>query len=114
MSVYQQCKKWHMKLTELDDVVSGLPLADADKAELNDKIQFIQKKLAGLVNGEVQRTDGKVTHKEKRQKVIALAIVNPTLSMSAIARHFGYSEAFVAKVCGEHGNEINEAQRGNR
>lgn len=51
------------------------------------------------------------TNKEKRCKVISLAICNPTLSMSAIARHYGFSEPFVAKVFSEHGKEINEASR---
>lgn len=52
-----------------------------------------------------------LTHKEKRQKVVSLAICNPTLSMSAIARHYGYSEAFVAKVFRECGSEINKQQK---
>ena len=52
-----------------------------------------------------------LTNKEKRRKVISLAVVNPTLSMSAIARHYGYSEAFVAKVFRESGKEINNATR---
>lgn len=56
----------------------------------------------------------KVTHKEKRENVVNLAIVNPTLSMSAIARHYGYSEAFVAKVCKERGKEIIDAQLKNQ
>jgi hypothetical protein len=36
-------------------------------------------------------------------KVLELSEINPTLSMSALARHYGVSEVFVSKVMGNPG-----------
>jgi hypothetical protein len=106
----KRCKIWDKKLVELQGFISGLPIDASETNDLNDKVFTIRKKLAEVAKMLNPNLDGKVTHEQKRQNVISLAIVNPTLSMSAIARHYGYSEAFVAKVCREHGAEINAGQ----
>lgn len=40
------------------------------------------------------------------ERIMSLAVVNPTLSMSEIAKHFGCSEYMVNKVYANHGAEI--------
>jgi len=110
MSVeYKQRKKWHKKLTRVQDVLcqmaAEVPITRGEAEILCDRISTLQ---TNLVRVE------KLTNKEKRRKVVSLAICNPTLSMSAIARHYGFSEPFVAKVFSEHGKEINEASRKDR
>ncbi len=41
-----------------------------------------------------------------KERIVSLASVNPTLSMSEIAVHFGCSEYIVTKVFEKHGAEI--------
>ena len=109
---YRQCKKWDIRLTKirciLKEMAEEVPIARGEVEILCDKVSKLQENLIMAAKGF-----GKLSNKEKKQKVIDLAVINPTLSMSAIARHFGFSEAFVAKVCREHGGEINGKQRGN-
>ena len=90
MNDYQQRKKWHKKLTKiqctLEEMVRELPGTIIAAEMIQDRISTLQTNLVRNVNDD------------KRSNVISLATANPTLSMSAIARHYGYSEAFVAKV----------------
>jgi hypothetical protein len=108
MSVeYKIKKKWHKKLTKIQDMLcqmaEELPITRGSAELWRDEISNLQ---AGLVRPTVMNS-----HKEKRKNVISLAACNPTLSMSAIARHYGYSESFVAKVFDECGKEIYAANR---
>jgi hypothetical protein len=88
--------------------------AELERGEWLKQFNFWVEARAERKAGDGRVVPSKVTHEEKRKNVIGLAIVNPTLSMSAIARHFGYSEAFVAKVTREHGRLIHEEQNWRR
>lgn len=109
MSVeYKIKKKWHKKLTKIQDMLcqmaKELPITRGSVEVWRDEISNLQASIVCPI----------VTNKEKRKNVISLAACNPTLSMSAIARHYGYSEPFVAKVFDECGKEIYEANRKDR
>jgi len=110
----KRCEMWLRAMAEFQREIPDLPLTVQDKDALNSEVYNIQKKLQEVVSMPNLVLLCKLTHKEKRQKVVELAVANPALSIAAIARHFGFSEAFVAKVFDTFGSEINARQRGER